>query len=226
MLSEKQLEANRANAQKSTGPKSEAGKQRSRLNAFKHGLSSQVFIMPEEEVEEFNQFAQEIVDSFAPVGATELQLAESFASYQWRINKAAAIENNMLTLGVMEEVAENLNIPDARAHNAATYAKTFRQCADEFSRLSMYAQRLVSQSDKVMQQLLHLQVQRKRRIEAEKPQAAEIYVAHRMQNAAFDPQEHGFVLTVPEIEAYIHRLNLKNPQVIAEMARHQQAKAA
>jgi hypothetical protein len=62
--------------------------------------------------------------------------------------------------------------------------------------------------------------------EAEKPQAAEIYVAHRMQNATFDPQGHGFVLTVPEIEAYIHRLNLKNPQVIAEMARHQRAKAA
>ncbi len=44
MASEKQIAANRQNARKSTGPKTDAGKQRSRQNAFRHGLTAQTVI--------------------------------------------------------------------------------------------------------------------------------------------------------------------------------------
>ena len=49
-LSPEQLAANRANAQKSTGPRTPEGKSKSRLNAFRHGITAQVIVMPPEQM--------------------------------------------------------------------------------------------------------------------------------------------------------------------------------
>ena len=54
MLTDNQLEANRANAQKSTGPVTPKGKERSKLNAQRHGLTGQTSVMPNEDMEAFN----------------------------------------------------------------------------------------------------------------------------------------------------------------------------
>jgi hypothetical protein len=216
MLSEKQLAANRANAQKSTGPATEAGKQRSRLNATRHGLTGQTVVMPHEDMEAFNNFTAAIVASLQAVGALETQLAQSYAGFQWRINRAAALEETMFTLGIMEEIAENLNIEHPEAHNATSNAKTFRADAKEFDKLSMYSQRLVNQAGKVLKQLTQLQAERRQREKSEMAEALAIYKAHRAQNATFDPQANGFALTIDKIKAHIHRQNLSNPSYIAD----------
>ena len=130
MVTIKQQEANRNNAKKSTGPTTPAGKKRSALNAIRHGLTGQVVVLPEEEIEAFNRFVAPIVKSLkleaAPDDAHEDQLAQMYAKELWRINRCATMEDAMLTLGVMEGVAENLNIENPEAHNATSYAKTFR----------------------------------------------------------------------------------------------------
>ena len=106
------------NARKSTGPTTEAGKKRSALNAIRHGLTGQVVILPEEEMEAFNRFVAPLVTSLkmpdAPDDAHEDQLAQMYAKELWRINRCAAMEDAMLTLGVMEDVAENLNIENPK----------------------------------------------------------------------------------------------------------------
>src|SRR5689334_22798981 len=104
MISDKQLEANRANAQKSTSPRTEAGKRRSCLNANRHGLTRQTVVMPHEDMEAYNLMTAAIVASLAVVGALEPQLAQSYAGFQWRINRAAALEETLFTLGNMEEI--------------------------------------------------------------------------------------------------------------------------
>src|SRR3954447_8766104 len=114
MISEKQLEANRANAQASTGPKTQEGKNRSRLNAFRHGGAAR--LMPEEEMDAYQAFTAPITADFNAVGANEMQLAQQYADYQWRLNRIAAIEDTMFTLGFIEEVAENLQIEHPQAH--------------------------------------------------------------------------------------------------------------
>jgi hypothetical protein len=219
MLSEKQLEANRANAQKSTGPKSTEGKERSRLNAYRHGLTAQVLVMTDEDMQAYNKFTADLVAAFSPADANERQLAQSYATLQWRINRAAALEENMLTLGLMEEIAENFNIDHPQAHNAATYAKAFRHESAEFARLCMYSQRLISQSDKVLKQLKQFQSDRKQHEDQELEEAIVIYQAHSAQGLAFDPKANGFVLTVARIKDQIHRRNLSNPTYISEIAR-------
>lgn len=223
MPTEKQLAANRANAQRSTGPRSESGKQRSRLNATRHGLSGQVVVLPEEDLAAFNQFVAEIVATFAPADALERQLAQSFANYQWRINRAAAIENNMLTLGIIEGIASDLDLDHPQAQTAATHAKTFRADSAGFARLALYAQRLVNQSEKVLRQLTELQTKRKQREQSEMPAAITIYNLHKMNGVTFNPQQNGFVLTLPQIEAQIHRDNLAKPAYVAKMTRRKAA---
>jgi hypothetical protein len=216
MLSEKQLEANRANAQKSTGPRTADGKKRSSLNATRHGFTGQTVVLPEEDLVAFNTFTKGIVESFTPVAATEIQLAQSYAGYQWRINRLAAVETTMFTLGLMEDNAENLNIEHPQIHIAASYAKTFRSQAAEFGRLAMYNQRLENSASKVLKQLKELQTARRQREQHEMVEAARIYQLNKMQSLPFDPKQNGFDLTIGQIQEYIRHRNQRNQATEAE----------
>ena len=64
--------ANAANAQLSTGPRTEAGKARSARNALKHGLTSRDLIVREDEKEEFDQFQQDLQAEYRPEGTAEM----------------------------------------------------------------------------------------------------------------------------------------------------------
>ncbi len=95
MATAKQIEANRLNARKSTGPRTAAGRSASSLNAYKHGLTGQTLIMTEEQAEARERFITSMVDDLRPAGAMEAQLARSVADTHWRINRAVAIEENI-----------------------------------------------------------------------------------------------------------------------------------
>jgi len=226
MISEKQLEANKANAQKSTGPTTQAGKDRSRLNSFRHGCSKQTRILPEEEMQAYFEFTGPVVASITPEGANECQLAQQYADFQWRIQRIAAIEDTMFTLGFIEEIAENLQIEHPQAHLAASNAKTFRQDAKEFDKLSLYNQRLLSGSAKVLKMLQQVQAERYRREKAEIADAVVIYKNYRAAGGTWDPQSNGSVLTIPRIENYLRVQNLKNPNFVAEEVKKEQTKVA
>jgi hypothetical protein len=62
MASDKQLQANRANAKKSTGPRSQGGKSRSRLNSRKHGLTAKTLIIVGECADDFDQLRAELME--------------------------------------------------------------------------------------------------------------------------------------------------------------------
>src|SRR5271157_3844748 len=102
MTSEKQIDANRRNALLSTGPKTEVGRNRSRLNALRHGLTGQVTTMTDEDRAAHDQFSKAIMASLAPDGAMEIQLAQRVATDSWRLNRASAIEDNLFALGHLQ----------------------------------------------------------------------------------------------------------------------------
>src|SRR6202521_4976279 len=93
---------NRANASHSTGPKTEAGKKRSSLNAYRHGLTGQTIILPAEDLDAYRAFTRTFFDDYKPVGISENQLVQSLADTSWRLNRAAALENNLVGLGFDE----------------------------------------------------------------------------------------------------------------------------
>src|SRR6266850_1825082 len=77
---------NRANASHSTGPKTEAGKKRSCLNAMRHGLTGQTIVLPAEDLNAYNHFTQQCFDELKPVGFLEKQLAQIIADTSWRLH--------------------------------------------------------------------------------------------------------------------------------------------
>ncbi len=74
---------NRANAQKSTGPRTEAGKQRSKMNAFRHGLTGQTVVLPTEDHSAYERHSQSFLCEYHPQDATETQLVQSLIDTSW-----------------------------------------------------------------------------------------------------------------------------------------------
>jgi hypothetical protein len=215
MLTEKQLEANRANAQKSTGPKTDAGKKRSSLNAFRHGLTGQVVVLPEEDRQAFEQLTEKTIAELQVRGEHELQLARTYCMSLWNVQRAMAVQDTMFSLGVMEEVAENLNIEDPQAHNAVSYAKTFRTDSEAFNRISLYTQRLINQSKALRKELEEVQASR---FAIQRAEINQVVLAHRfkqMMGEAFDPAEFGFVFSLDEVCLFERRHHLINQAEIA-----------
>lgn len=99
MTSEAQIEANRRNSQRSTGPRTEAGKARSRRNALRHGLAARTLIVaPGEDEADFAAFAADLRQDLAPDGAVEEALAQRIILCAWRLERIARIEAETLRL--------------------------------------------------------------------------------------------------------------------------------
>jgi hypothetical protein len=92
MTSEKQIEANRRNSLKSTGPKTPEAKDIVSTNAVKHGLRAQHTVIDGESWTEFNEFRNELIRHFAPVGFLEQLLTDRIIAAFWRLRRVAQIE--------------------------------------------------------------------------------------------------------------------------------------
>ena len=88
MTSDAQIESNRRNALKSTGPRTERGKERSRLNALRHGLRAKQLVVDDEDFGDFGRFSAELRAALAPGDALEEQLVEGIVATTWRLRRA------------------------------------------------------------------------------------------------------------------------------------------
>ena len=86
--SEKRLAANRANAKKSTGPRTPQGKARSSMNALVHGLSAKSIVLPNEDRRAYQRFARAMRRDLEPSGAMETVLVERVIQAAWRLRRA------------------------------------------------------------------------------------------------------------------------------------------
>ena len=85
MTSYWQIEANRRNALKTTGPKTEAGKQVSRCNAIRHGLTAETVLSALEDAEDYKAFEAAITADYDAQSAVERELVLRLASILWRL---------------------------------------------------------------------------------------------------------------------------------------------
>ena len=92
MTTQKQIDANRRNAQMSTGPKTPEGKEIASRNAVRHGLLAQALVLEGESREEFDRFAEGMMAQLEPVGYVEIMLAERVVAGAWRSRRALRVE--------------------------------------------------------------------------------------------------------------------------------------
>ena len=98
MTSYQQIEANRRNALKSTGPRTEAGKQSSRRNAVRHGLTAETVISALEDAEDYQSFEAAITADYDAQLAVERELVLRLASVLWRLRRAVRIETGLFEI--------------------------------------------------------------------------------------------------------------------------------
>jgi len=103
VTSYRQIGANRRNALKSTGPRTEAGKQVSRRNAVRHGLTAETVIGALEDAEDYKAFEAAIIADYEAQSAVERELVLRLASILWRLRRATTMET-----GLFEIQAEHL----------------------------------------------------------------------------------------------------------------------
>lgn len=92
MTSPKQIEANRKNAGRSTGPRTAAGKAVVSQNAVRHGLRAQRVVIEGESQAEFDDFRNRLIDQLAPADTMETLLADRIAAGFWRLRRTGQIE--------------------------------------------------------------------------------------------------------------------------------------
>jgi hypothetical protein len=126
MTSFRQIDANRRNARKSTGPITDEGKQRSRCNAVRHGFTAETVIGALEDAEDYKAFEAAIIADYDAQSAVERELVLRLAGLLWRLRRAITIET-----GLFEIQAEHLSefratrraAPASRELIAATFAR-------------------------------------------------------------------------------------------------------
>jgi hypothetical protein len=98
MTSFRQIEANRRNAFRSTGPKTDEGKRRSRRNALRHGLTAETVINDLEDSEDYRAFEAAVIADYDAQTAVERELVLRLASLLWRLRRIIAIETGLLKI--------------------------------------------------------------------------------------------------------------------------------
>ena len=92
MATDKQIAANQANAMKSTGPRTVAGKAVVALNALRHGMRSKSLVLPDEDQGAFDDLRSSLLEDLAPEGMLEAAQVDRMAELLWRIGRAGRME--------------------------------------------------------------------------------------------------------------------------------------
>src|SRR5271165_2059265 len=212
----------------STGPRTAEGKQRSSLNALRHGLTGQTVVIPAEDRVAHDKFCRNFFDDFQPKTAMERQLVQTVADCSWRLNRIRAMEQSMLSLST-DDLEDQVNTQDDRAATACAAALAFEKNIKTLGTLSIYEQRISRTCDRAHAQLKIELAERKAREERDLARAAELKAHHDEQQAkspqplAYDPTQDQFVFSNDFID---ERSGRENRYRVAHQASQQRQKAA
>jgi hypothetical protein len=134
---------NGINALKSTGPVSHAGKQRSSMNAFKHGLTGNRMILQTHEHEAYQRLSLALTQDLNPATEQERQLVQKLIDSHTRLNRIAALDGNILNFGLTRN--ETNADHDDELETIAAQCRAWIENADSFEKLGRYEARISRQ---------------------------------------------------------------------------------
>jgi hypothetical protein len=212
-----QIAANQANAQKSTGPVSAEGKQRSSLNALKTGLTGRTVLMPGEDAEAYRLHCERFEDQFQPATAEEKELVQSLADLKWRLLRCSQREHNLFALGRVE-FAQTFDHEPEPVRSALIQAYTLRTYAKDLNNLSIQETRLDKRFQRELKELNRIQTERQEQERIALRQAAQLYMQAKKENKPFNPAQLGFEFSIEEIELYIQTVRAARPAQLPSIA--------
>jgi hypothetical protein len=208
MASEKQIAANRINAENSTGPKTPEGKAKTRLNAKRDGITGQVLTLSDEDRPIFERLKAELIADLAPKTVMELKLANSIAWDTWRLDHLRAVEMNMYALGT-QDAETTTDTDDPQIDTALSAALTFEKQSAKFALLSIYEQRLNRTIHKNLDKLEERQAERKSNTRHDRDEEVTIARANDFSGLTYKapawPSRNGSVFSTGEILAAANR---------------------
>ncbi len=159
MTSVAKIESNQRNAQRSTGPRTRAGKVASSRNSLQHGLLAREMLLPDEDAKTFMTFCKEMADQLAPYGPLEALLVERITASAWRLRRIVRLEAGVLTFRTREAEAE---LAASQRDGDPLPAGVIRDAtgADTLSKLSRYETSLERGLYRALHELQRLQAAR------------------------------------------------------------------
>ena len=187
-ISEARLAANRENAQKSTGPRTDEGKAKVRFNSVKHGLTGATILFTNPaDAQRYNQHCFDYQHLYQPVGPEENSLVQSIIDTRWRLARIPGLEYALIAIG-RDKLAQEDPQFVASASPLAVELR-IRQAHDKQLRnLQLQENRLVRRREKEMKELRALQAIRK--LEEAKVQEEAAKTAQSQPATAVRPQSH------------------------------------
>jgi hypothetical protein len=214
MATPSQINANRANAQFSTGPSSPEGKLKSCHNALKTGLTGRTIVLPTDDVAAYQKFVDLMHRRHAPEDDYEKHIVQTIADTEWRLLRIPTLEAALLALGRNELAADfgadpNLSPTPSSGEDASLTleALIFRKYRNEFNNLQVQERRLRRQLEKQVAELKQLHDMREI---LTIPRRNEAVAAHSAATAKepFDPARFGFEFSeeylTARFEASVH----------------------
>ena len=164
MATEKQVQANRENAQRSTGPTSPEGKERSARNSLKHGLLAQEMVLLGEAAKELTAFREGLLADLRPEGELEQFLADRVVAAAWRLRRAVRVEEEMVEGDWLSQnrswAKDHYLFPKRPAPTAEAAAASTWRHEQAFERLARYEAHIERGFYRALRELQRLQAAR------------------------------------------------------------------
>ena len=204
-ISDAQLNANRANAQKSTGPVTEAGRTRSSLNAVKTGLTGATVLLPTDDAKAYQAHLDRHFKQYEPATDEERELVQMIADSKWRILRIPGLEASLYAVARLRMADVHPEITDPAVRESIIDGEIQLTYRRDLSNLALQERRLRNQHKSDLEKLQALQDERSSKTQRQKLQTRMMHAIRLMRHfsefpGVFDPAANGFEFSLDEIE--------------------------
>ena len=201
-VSDARLNANRANAQHSTGPKTEEGKAKSSMNAVKTGLTGRTVLLPTDDALIYQQHLDRTFAKFSPATDDEHILVQTIADTEWRLLRIAPLETGIYAIGRRKLADQFVDEPDPVIREALIMAEVYVVYRRDLSNLALQERRLRNQRKTDLAELEQLQKARAEKRYHEVQRALTLSNNAATHHLNLDLVDHGFDFSLYELLAY------------------------
>ena len=213
-VSEAQMNANRANAQNSCGPKTAEGKAKACMNAVITGLTGRTILLPTDDAQAYRDHIDRHFTELAPFNDEERTLVQYITDTNWRLLRIAPLESSIYAIGRRELAHMAEDESDIAVREALLLGHIFQTYRRDLCNIALQERRLRHQYQFDSEKLEAMQ---KARIDSEKAasqkrqadmqRAIQMTGTAKQANLPFDPAEFGFEFSTNEIKHYCSKID-------------------